>query len=841
MKKLVAICLGVLALTCFGAAQHPKYPYNHVYHSTLNTIIVWAEAYDGASTADMVNNAITANPSPAEIVITPQMAGNSCDFTGITLPNSNYILKDLRQGEIAWGFKDLSTNNVICQVQSGTGGTNINSLTVNSFNNVGTGANGLISGGAIYYTGTGYAYTVTRAQYGIGGVTYTSPQTNVTLAAADPTNPRIDVVYVDNTGSVGVLTGTPAVNPSEPSVNPTTQISLGFITVAAASTSPSGTSTENIYLEDAGPPAEWGCTTSGAGWNCADTTHPYAGTKDIQSLGTDASSYVKLTRSAAESVSGNNVLFFELRTESAWHGKFEVWLTFYNGSTAVGNTVFTQNNSFGWNGSTTGAYQLVGVPLSSFNLSSSQVDTLRIQWNNGGTSATNSTIYLDEIQLQQNAVGGGGSGGGGSSTGLSNVVITGNSSFFPNPLPSTTSSGVQTITDTPSNAPSNTVWAGPIGASGTNVAYKQLKVCTGSGTAAFACTLPNGVAGDYLAVTGMPTTGGSFGHWNTITSSQATITSYGGAGSNRYGVGPITVSGNVTLNFDQGDNNPWSVAIIELSGVGGFVSANSIVQNQIDGLNANFSFSQNVTPSTVTDGIVNILANAKGCYSVPNLTVSPGLFADGWTASNGASTGVIYISGPATTSPVRYTFTGSSPACDSDYVPLSLDFTQSVSSSTGPGSYKDLATLVRNVSQRAIFATSTFSIGAVVNLPSATNTTVLTGTVTMPATGCPCRVNLQSSIFLNSTTSGQWGWWASDGTNTWGYGASITTDAHTPPAGIGAISPVSYANGQAVTFSVIINPGTYASGTVQALSTLSPPLPAAAKSWMTVTVLPSAN
>ena len=57
-------------------------------------------------------------------------------------------------------------------------------------------------------------------------------QTNITLDAADPTNPRIDLVYIDSTGTVAKITGTAAVSPSVPAV-PTGGISVCNVTIEA--------------------------------------------------------------------------------------------------------------------------------------------------------------------------------------------------------------------------------------------------------------------------------------------------------------------------------------------------------------------------------------------------------------------------------------------------------------------------------------------------------------------------------------------------------------------------------------------------------------------------------
>ena len=67
-------------------------------------------------------------------------------------------------------------------------------------------------------------------------------QTNITLDAADPTNPRIDLVYIDSTGTVAKITGTAAASPSVPAL-PSSGISVAQVSVAAGATT--GTVTDS--------------------------------------------------------------------------------------------------------------------------------------------------------------------------------------------------------------------------------------------------------------------------------------------------------------------------------------------------------------------------------------------------------------------------------------------------------------------------------------------------------------------------------------------------------------------------------------------------------------------
>ncbi len=94
--------------------------------------------------------------------------------------------------------------------------------------------------------GTGWAAIVGNYQSNMGTyMVYNDAATTVAIAAADPTNPRIDLVCVTvydsaytgslNTVSFNVVTGTPAASPSVPST-PVNSIALARVAVAAGAT-----------------------------------------------------------------------------------------------------------------------------------------------------------------------------------------------------------------------------------------------------------------------------------------------------------------------------------------------------------------------------------------------------------------------------------------------------------------------------------------------------------------------------------------------------------------------------------------------------------------------------
>jgi hypothetical protein len=264
-----------------------------------------------------------------------------------------------------------------------------------------------LSGCGIQYL-SGLTYTVGGCTYSINGITYASPLTNITLAAADPSNPRIDVIFVDTTQVVQKITGTPGATPSQPVVDPSTQLQLTFVLVNAAATTPTNTTVTNIYLEN----TEWTSSTGGtssANVNIASTNNPYLGTKDTE-FGTSGSvattTYVQYLKPASgtENLSNYNALVFYMRNKAAWPKQRSVTVQWFNGSTALGIPVVVSNGAFGWNATTnTTAYQQVSIPTATFGIPGVLVTSVRFTIT--GTGANLTGFYLDEVTLQ------GGSGG----------------------------------------------------------------------------------------------------------------------------------------------------------------------------------------------------------------------------------------------------------------------------------------------------------------------------------------------------------------------------------------------------------------------------------------------
>lgn len=258
-----------------------------------------------------------------------------------------------------------------------------------------------LSGCGVEYT-SGLSFTVGACTYTIAGVTYTSPVTTITLNAADPSNPRIDVIYVDDSSTVGKLTGTPAMSPAQPSVDPGTQLGLIFITVAAGATTPSGVTVTPLYQEN----TEWTCSST-ANINCNSTNNPYRGTKDIEATSAVLGNNFTLVKPAAGTVNlaTQNYLVLYIRSKAAWptgtgaNATRTLSLFWLNGSTQVGQAVVIRDNAFGFLSSTTGSYQQIAIPISLFGAGSNLVTTLKAQIT-GRSGSSSIGFYIDEVSLQ---------------------------------------------------------------------------------------------------------------------------------------------------------------------------------------------------------------------------------------------------------------------------------------------------------------------------------------------------------------------------------------------------------------------------------------------------------
>lgn len=252
----------------------------------------------------------------------------------------------------------------------------------------------IVNGGKVAYLNTAYDFRVTPCNYVVGGARYYTAQTDVSLATAHASFNRFDIIAVNTGRQVVVIQGTAAANPSTPDFDALSGLALSTILVIANSTTPYGNTT--IYTEN----AEWTSSVT-SNVNAASTSNPFAGTKDIEFTNAADTNYVRLTNATTLSLAAMKQLTFMLRNKAAWPSQKSVRITWYNGSTKVGQTVQVSNGRYNFNHSNISTYQLIVVPIADFAVPNT-VTVDRIEFlvaGNGGTIG----FYIDNILLEPNS------------------------------------------------------------------------------------------------------------------------------------------------------------------------------------------------------------------------------------------------------------------------------------------------------------------------------------------------------------------------------------------------------------------------------------------------------
>jgi hypothetical protein len=262
----------------------------------------------------------------------------------------------------------------------------------------------VVSGLQVIWTG-GLNFSMSAGTYYIDGTLYSAEAQTITLTAADGSNDRIDVLAVNTSGTLVKVTGTAAANPSEPDVDPSTQLKLKFVLVPAGGTAPDIGSDEVIY-EEADGAGEWTPSVTGSLWTTDNTTEPDSGTKCINGASVLNTSSVTLNKGSTLNRDDYESLILRIKSKTSNWGTGRLRLHFQNANSArVGNIVSIENGTFGFSESNVSSYQQVVIPLTAFNIpAGSLLQKLYIS-----SSGAAFSVKLDNIKLQAatDAVGGG--------------------------------------------------------------------------------------------------------------------------------------------------------------------------------------------------------------------------------------------------------------------------------------------------------------------------------------------------------------------------------------------------------------------------------------------------
>lgn len=342
--------------------------------------------------------------------------------------------------------------------------------------------NQLISGGGVAQAPSGgLDITVSAANYSIQNTLYSSALTNLTLSAADPSNPRIDVVAVNTSGNAVIIQGTPASSPAKPDVDPSTQLELTFFLVGAGATDLDVTVVD-VYLNN----AEWTTTASGGTINVASTNNPYTGAVCIEGTSVTTNHYVQFVKPASgtfDMADSDNLVFY-IRSKASWANNRLMTITVRNASGQLGSAVTFDQGLFGFNSGQTTTYQQIIIPTALFAANGlSTATTIRMTL--GGTGGSVG-FYIDDVTLQSGVA---------SITDASRMKWRGNyvAANFYNVNDVVLSSGIQYVSlqagvgNTPASSP--TFWQPSSAAAGVGTITALTGDVSASGTGSVVATL----------------------------------------------------------------------------------------------------------------------------------------------------------------------------------------------------------------------------------------------------------------------------------------------------------------------------------------------------------------
>lgn len=246
----------------------------------------------------------------------------------------------------------------------------------------------------VTWTGTGLVFNVgTPCNYTIAGIPYSFPGGNVTLAAADPADPRQDAIVVTTSTTATSVAGTPQTNPEVPTVS-ATELFLTSVFVDAGATTP--TQVGQTIVRDEGSGGEWTIIkTMVSTDNYA--TNPFHGTIS-QRITTAGNNSYMMWDGPTVSKSSYNTLLLYIRNNSALNNARTLTVRLFNGAVQVGNAL--PLTTYGYVRGTLASYQTIAIPMSAF----AGADAFnRIRITNTGTGGT-VDFQIDYVQLQSGII-----------------------------------------------------------------------------------------------------------------------------------------------------------------------------------------------------------------------------------------------------------------------------------------------------------------------------------------------------------------------------------------------------------------------------------------------------
>lgn len=338
----------------------------------------------------------------------------------VGLPNANYDIKEGVEGENTADVPspDSGTiqlailviqNNIIIDIIPAPviDLTNIESRITVLENLLNVPSTGLLGEPFVIWSGEGLKYYITYPDYNIEGVLKRGGTVTRTL---DPTTgmvspeQRFDLFFL-NANGVGIKTGIPDENPVVPSYNDVTEIPLSSILLNAGDVVPPGSAnkTELIYNEN----VEWSVVKmdSGVTINPNYTGQAFRGSKSLQitnfGSGREHIVFSKPDPNAfTKTFLDFNALAFAIYLPSnvSSNMAFDIWFEkqpgSIGGSGRVTSIIDFKTGKYGYNENIKNAWQLVTIPLSSFQILDINFNSLWIR-----REAQDRNCLLDDVYL----------------------------------------------------------------------------------------------------------------------------------------------------------------------------------------------------------------------------------------------------------------------------------------------------------------------------------------------------------------------------------------------------------------------------------------------------------
>lgn len=267
-------------------------------------------------------------------------------------------------------------------------------VTLDQLNSFSGSVNRVVFGGVPQWSGVGLIFNAPLTGYVIDGTYYEDGPEQITLATANPTNPRRDRFILSSSGW-GVLQGTPATIPIAEQINIITQIDRGDVLIGAGATTPTITN-ENIYIDN----LDWTTSSSGTGtFNPNSTADPFAGGVSFEATNIEFGARMIFTRASNLDISTFTSLGLQIKLKAnldQGRSVRNIFLQFVDNSN---NPVSTRVPLSIVKNNTTG-YQFSSLAISDFTFSSpTTVRRLWITYSGSGTSLY-SGFFVDNVILQ---------------------------------------------------------------------------------------------------------------------------------------------------------------------------------------------------------------------------------------------------------------------------------------------------------------------------------------------------------------------------------------------------------------------------------------------------------